>query len=56
MATNCKIKTRIINKLRETLALEDDPIRSIKYEEQLRQAEEELKVLSRCVERLESKE
>jgi hypothetical protein len=36
------LKIKIINKLRETLALEDDPIRSIKYEEQLRQAEEEL--------------
>lgn len=40
------LKTRVINKLRETLALEDDPIRSIRYEEQLRQAEADLAELN----------
>jgi hypothetical protein len=35
------IKTRIINKLQETLAMEDDPIRQIRYEEQLKAAEKE---------------
>lgn len=37
-----ELKTKIINKLREALALEDDPIRSVRYEEQLRTAEGEL--------------
>lgn len=37
-----EFKIKVINKLRETLALEDDPTRSIRYEEQLRAAEGEL--------------
>jgi hypothetical protein len=40
-----ELKIKIINKLRETLALEDDPIRSIRYAEQLRAAEGELAAL-----------
>ena len=36
------LKVRIINSLRESLAMEDDPIRKIRYGEQLYQAEEEL--------------
>ncbi len=37
-----ELKIKVINKLRETLALEDDPICSIRYAEQLRAAETEL--------------
>lgn len=39
------LKIRIINALREKLVLEDDPIRLIRYEEQLQKTEEELQDL-----------
>ena len=40
-----ELKIKVINKLRETLAMEDDPTRIIRYEEQLRVAEGELAAL-----------
>lgn len=40
-----ELTTKKVNKLRETLSLEDDPTRIIRYEEQLRAAEEELALL-----------
>ena len=39
------LKVRIINALREKLALEDDPIRQIRYEEDLQKAENDLSTL-----------
>lgn len=39
------LKVRIINALREKLALEDDPIRQIRYEEDLQKAEADLRNL-----------
>jgi hypothetical protein len=39
------LKVKIINALRDKLALEDDPIRLIRYEEDLQKAEEDLKDL-----------
>lgn len=40
-----ELTTKKVNKLRETLSLEDDPTRTIRYEEQLRAAEAELAAL-----------
>ncbi|WP_367388171.1 caspase family protein [Lewinella sp. LCG006] len=40
-----ELHTKVINALRKKLALEDDPIRQIRYEEQLAEKEAELSVL-----------